>query len=147
VELHPEVSVLALARLLHLQLALTYDPAVVMPREVSFGSFLGDAALLEVLDFVDLGAPVALAQLSLLSDAALAARQPSAFTLANVSFELLAASPSSIGLEALPGGVIGAEGRLLEPSLGGASVRPVPEPAAALVFTAGVLLVAWRARR
>jgi hypothetical protein len=128
-------------------LQIGYDPAVVEPRGASFGLALGDAGASQVFNSLDLGAPVKIAQLSLLSDAQLDALQGESFVLATLEFELLSGGASALDLVAPPGSVIGAQGGVLSPSVTDAAVQAVPEPTAALAFAAGAWLVASRARR
>jgi hypothetical protein len=131
-------------------LDVVYDAAKLTATSVSFGSLLGDSSLLQVLDDFDLstGGIVDLAQLSLLSDAALAALQPDTeFVLATLGFSVVAEGSStlSFSFDAF-NDVKGVRNTQLDVVGGIATIRPpggpaIPEPGAALLFGAGSMLL------
>lgn len=134
-------------------LNLSYDPGVVTATGAAFGSLLGDpdpGAFETFTDAVLDPGNVNLAQLSLLSDADLAAMQPDSFALATISFEVT--GPGSTRLE-FTGGAIGfidLKGRnalVLDVLPEGGLVSPIPEPTSGLLFALGALLVGAAVRR
>ncbi|MDJ0866269.1 MAG: cohesin domain-containing protein [Myxococcota bacterium] len=130
-------------------LDVVYDATVLSAVGVSFGVLLGDAAALESIDVFDLGSPglVDLAQVSLLADADLAARQPDAFTLATVEFTAIALGESSLTFRFDPfNDVKGLEGKVLPLDPASGLVRVVPEPGTALVLALGLVVLARRSR-
>ncbi len=128
-------------------LDVIYDDSMVTATGVSFAGSLGNPLLFEVFQDFDLSTSgvVDLAELSLLSDAALLASQGGdTVTLASIEFEAIADGTSQLsfvfddfndvkGLRAEPLDVTG------EPT--------IPEPSAALVFAAGAAVVAGALRR
>lgn len=137
---------------------LLYDPTVLLATEVVFTSQLGDELLFEVLDDFDLGSPgvVDFAQISLLSDDALFALQGGdAVVVASIHFDAVAAGTSDLSFHFdAVNDVKGRDAAILPIAATNGSIRvhdpdataPIPEPAAALVFGAGLLLVRVRLR-
>jgi hypothetical protein len=123
-----------------------FDPSVLGFQSASFGTALGTGA--DVLTSAGLLGPnsIDVAAASLLSSATLDAAQPASFVLATLFFKALAPGVSPLAIadailadtSSVPGG-----NQIFVDALGAASVTvaPVPEPAALLVFGAGVLLV------
>jgi len=124
-------------------LDLTYDATVLSATDVVFGANLGDELLFEVFNDFDLSGTgvVDFAQLSLLSDAELAALQPSSFSLATVEF--LAVGPGTSSLDFVFDSFNDIKGRnagVLDVDAVSGSVSVVPEPSSALVFAVGSLI-------
>ena len=138
---------------------VSFDPSVLSFQNVVFGSALGSGADVFTSSGVLSGPTrVNVAEASLLLSSVLDAAQPASFVLATLSFLALGpgTSPLAIGQAILadtsdvPGG-----NQIFVDQFGSASVMvqsaPVPEPAALLVFGAGVLVVGaapgyWRKR-
>jgi hypothetical protein len=123
---------------------VAYDPGAVTFSGATFGGLLGTVPA-EALAVVTPGAgSVEVAEVSLLSSTDLAALQPSSFTLARLNFVASVQVPSAITIQS----ALLADGDGLPisiDSLGGASITPtdaVPEPGAALLYAAGLLVVA-----
>jgi len=136
-------------------LDVIYDATLLSATSVSFGPLLGDVGTFQVLEDFDLSTPgvVDLAQLSLLSDGALASLQPDdGFVIASLGFSVGTTGSSTIGFsfDAF-NDVKGVRASVLDVVAGTATVRPpgapIPEPTAAAVFGAGILVVSWRHRR
>jgi len=127
------------------EVAVGYDPSLLGFEGASFGSLLGDPSnLAETITDVNATASLAdLAEVSLLSPAALDALQPDGFVLATLTFQSLALGASSLDLANVV--VSDAFGKPLAiASLSGAEVSAVPEPAAFLGLAVGLLVVRKR---
>lgn len=126
--------------------AIVYDPGAVTFSAASFGSLLGTVPAQALADVVPGAGSVALAEVSLLAPADLAALQPASFTLARLDFVASAAVPSAITIQPASSLLVDADGFPIPiDSVAGASITPtdaVPEPRAALLYAAGLLVVA-----
>jgi hypothetical protein len=130
---------------------LTWDASVIQLSLVS----IGDPVLGDQLDPAGLGTVVSisfgvgslnLSEQSLDSVADLDAQQAGSFTIATMTFQLLAAGPASITPSVVA--MDDANGRPLPiESVTGATVSAIPEPSAAVLTVAGLLLVRTRIRR
>ncbi len=134
-------------------LDITYDASILTATDVTFGSFLGDEFFFEVFNDFDLSGSgvVDMAQLSLLSDADLAAMQPASFVLATIEFQAIADGTSALDFVA-PLDIKGLQASIIDvdPASGSVTVgAPIPEPSAALIFGLGAFIVgaATRVRR
>lgn len=135
-------------------LDLTYDPNLLAATGVTFTTALGEELFFEAFNDFDLtvAGVVDLAQLSLLSDAELAAIQPGdRITVATLVFDTLATGTSQLGFvfDAF-NDVKGSNGAVLPLTVQTASIRvsaPVPEPSSALLFLVGTTLIHARFRR
>jgi hypothetical protein len=125
-------------------LDVTYDSSVLSATGVTFGLLLGDELLFEVLNASDVSVPglVDFAQVSLLSDAELAALQSDPFTLATLEFDAIGVGTSSLDFvfDAF-NDIKGRTALVLDVDPGSGSVNVVPEPHAVLVFALGAFLV------
>lgn len=75
-----------------------FNPALLQATGITFGPYLGDPLLLEALtDARLLAGIIDIAEVSLLSDSELDLLQPSAFTLATLSFQALADGDATFG--------------------------------------------------
>lgn len=123
---------------------LEFDASLLAFESVAFGTQLG-AGSLQASGVA--GGVVDLAEVSLLSPAALDALQPGSFVIATLRFTPLAPGTSSVGFgQAIVGDGFGAP---LQVSLGGARVvaeRAIPEPGAVALFGLGALVLARRLR-
>ena len=126
-----------------------YDAALLNATAVAFGTSLGDPAFFETFQAATLSAgAVNLAELSLLSDADLAALQSGPVTLATISFEVIAGTGAQ-GTELTfgPGG----EGTIDIKGLNAAKLnvgaRPIPEPSSAVLFVVGALIAGGAIRK
>ena len=132
-------------------LDIGYDAAILSAVSVTFGPFLGDEALFEVFSDFDLSTPglVDLAQLSLLSDAALLGLQGGdSVVLARLEFGTVGMGVTSLGFtfdsfNDIKG--LDAEQLVIEAVAGDVAV--IPEPHASLLFALGVLVFSRAARR
>jgi hypothetical protein len=130
---------------------VAWDPSVVSLSFVSIGDpLLGDQ--LDIAGFgtitsIAFGAgTVSLFELSLDTAADLDAKQAGSFTIATLTFQLLVAGTSQITPSVVAIG--DANGRPLQiESITGAVVSAIPEPSAAVMCVAGLLLVRSRIRR
>jgi len=138
-------------------LDLTYDPTVLAATGVTFSTALGDELFFESFNAVDLSSPgvVDLAQLSLLSDADLAALQPGdSVAVATLYFDAIGAGTAEFGfvfdefndVKGLGGGVLPIVEEPGSITVGSPTEAPIPEPSAALLFVAGAALVHRRVR-
>lgn len=125
-------------------LDVTYDASILSATSVAFSSSLGNPFLFEVFEDFDLSVPgvVDLAQLSLLSDAALGLLQPSSFvTVATLSFQAIASGTSLLDFrfDAF-NDVKGLSGEILPltPRTGSVTVVSVPEPGTLALFLLGL---------
>jgi hypothetical protein len=127
-------------------LVVSFDPTILSLREadVSFGPFLGDPALFEALTDVTFlpSVPelafVNIAEVSFLSPAELDALQPASFTLATLSFSVLASGTTTLTFSQAD--VVDAFGRPFR----------APLPSTVLLFgagLAGLAAAAWRRQR
>jgi hypothetical protein len=125
-------------------LNVAYDPAKLTFSGASFGPLLGTPPSEAITDVLPGAGSVNLAEVSLLSPAALDGLQPASFTVATLQFVALNETPSVVSVSsgllsdsfANP---IGIE------SLGSATISPtsaVPEPGAFLLYGAGLMVVA-----
>ena len=142
-------------------LDITYDASVIDATGVIFTTALGDELFFEVFNAFDISTAgvVDLAQLSLLSDATLAALQPGdAVEVATLAFDAIGAGTAELGFvfddlndvkgrnaAVLP--VVGEVGSIFVEGNGGGGQAPVPEPSAAILFAVGAILVRGRMRR
>ncbi len=132
-------------------LDITYDAAILSAVSVTFGPSLGNEALFEVFSDSDLSMPglVDLAQLSLLSDAALLGLQGGdSVVLARLEFGTVGMGVTSLGFtfdrfNDIKG--LNAEQLVIEAVAGNVAV--IPEPHASLLFALGVVLFSRAARR
>src|SRR6202022_4282685 len=101
-----------------------FNPSILIPTAVTFGTFLGDPNLFEALTDFDFGTPgiVEFAEVSLLSPSELDALQQSSFSLAALSF-------SAIGNGTSPFMFLG--NRRVDDAFG--NKLPIPEPATAIL--------------
>jgi hypothetical protein len=114
-------------------LSVSFDPALLLPTDVSFGALLGDpgASPPEALtDFMFTPGVVEFAEVSLLSPAELDALQTSAFSLGTVSFTALGSGTVSVSFSA---GVVD--------DAFGNKLALIPEPSTLLLLVTGVLSV------
>jgi hypothetical protein len=136
-------------------LDLTYDPSVLSAASVTLTPLLGDAALGETVEGLDLSHPgfIDLFIVSFLSEQELDSLQPESFVLATFSFDAISTGTSALGLtQLLLGDALGAN---LEAIAGTGSITvtgsgsQVPEPSArGLLLTAalGIVLARQRSR-
>ncbi len=134
-------------------LDVTYDASILSVTDVTFGLSLGDEAWWEVFNDSNTSVPglIDFAQLSLLSDADLAALQPASFTLATLEFQAVAAGTSSLDFTFDTfNDIKGLNAEMLEVDAGSGSVtvsNPIPEPHAALVFGLGAMVIGMSSTR
>ena len=126
-------------------LDVLYDPTVLAATSVSFGLLLGDEFLFEVFNDFDLSTPglVDLAQLSLLSDAALLLLQGgNSVVIGSIEFDAIGvgSSPLEFVFDS-SNTVVGSGGLPLDLTVVAGSASVVPEPSAALMFGVGSLIV------
>lgn len=131
-------------------LNLAYDAAVLDLVGVTFGALLGDPVLDAITEVLPSPGLVNFVELSLLSDADLAALQPAGFVLATLTFDVI--GPGSSTLTFVPGAagsieVLGAEATSLDLTVGSGSVESLPEPGSWMLCAGGVLAVAALRRR
>ena len=127
-------------------IAVSFDPSVLSFQSASFGTALGTGS-----DVFESAAPlgpssVDVSAASLLPSSVLDASQPASFVLATLVFQALAPGVSPLAIvDAILADTsdIAGGNQIFVDSIGGArvTVAPVPEPAALLVFGAGVLIV------
>lgn len=126
-------------------LDVSFDPAVLFPTGVLFGTFLGAPAFAEALiDAAFLGGAVDLAEVSLLTSSELDALQPDSFSLATLFFDAI--SLGSSGLEFSQALVDDTFGQKLDLTLGSGEVNVVPEPGTFVLAFLGLLLLACHGR-
>lgn len=129
-------------------LDLTFDPAVLAPTDIAFGSALGDPDLFEaIVDSNVTGGVIDLSEVSLLDQGFLDALQAGgSFVLATITFEGVGAGESL--LELAQADVFDGEGDLIaiDANLGSA-ITVVPEPATATLFAAALAALAAARRR
>lgn len=131
-------------------LDVLYDSTALVATTVSFGSFLGDESLFEVLNAYDLSTDgvIDLAQLSLLSDAELQTLQggSASLVLATLGFTATESRSTSISFSFDDfNDVKGLNGLELDITAVGArtvGVDPIPEPRSMLLLAVGILVVA-----
>jgi len=127
------------------EVAVGFDPSQLGFEGASFGSLLGDPSN-PAETFTDVNATAGLsdlAEVSLLSPAALDALQPDGFVLATLTFQSLGLGTSSLDLSK----VVVSDGfgqPLPIGSLSGAEVSAVPEPAAFLSLATALIVVRKR---
>jgi hypothetical protein len=123
-------------------LDVTYDASVLSATGVTFGLLLGDELLFEVLNASDVSVPglVDFAQVSLLSDAELAALQSDPFTLATLEFDAIGVGTSPLVFDAF-NDITGRNALVLDVDPESGSVTVIPEPHSALVFALGAFVV------
>jgi len=132
-------------------LDVIYDDSVVLATGVSFSGMLGDPLLWEVFQDADLSVAglVDLAELSLLSDAALLALQGGdSVIVASIEFEAIASGISPLGFvfDAF-NDVKGLRAQPLDLAVEGGSVSAIPEPGSFLLFLAGTAVVGFALRK
>jgi len=125
-------------------LEVQFNPSVLSPNSVSFGSFLGGLALFQSIDLSTSGV-VDFAEVSLLDDATLSALQPDTFTLATLSFDTLAAqiSPLTLVINPPTNDIKGLNARVLPLDVRGGSVTVslIPEPGMLMLVAGGLAAV------
>ena len=116
-----------------------FDASILAPSGVTFGNFLGDPGLFEALtDFqIPHGDTIEVAEVSLLAGSALAALQPTAFTLATVTFSRTA--PGLAGFTYRGGPIDDQDGVLIF-----GTKTEVPEPGNGLLPLAALGLMVLR---
>ncbi len=116
-------------------LSVSYDPALLMPTGVLFGTLLGDTATQAFTDAV-FATPglVSFAEVSLLSGAELDLLQPAAFALAQLSFVAVATGTASFAYA----------GEIRIDNADG--VKLIGEPATAALLLLGLVAVAQASR-
>jgi hypothetical protein len=121
-------------------LDVSFDPLVLAPISVTFGSFLGDVTLGEALTSFTLSPGVVdLAEVSLLLPVELDALQPASFTLATLAFNTLSTGTSPLTFSQALVDDAFAVRVAADPSNGNVTVEatgPVPRPS-------GLLLLGW----
>jgi Cohesin domain len=129
-------------------LNVAYDPSKLTFSGATFGPLLGTLPGEAFADVLPSAGSINLAEVSLLSPAALDGLQPASFTVATLQFVATSATPSTVSVSS--GLLSDAFARPIGiDSLGSATVSPtsaVPEPGAFLLYGAGLLVVA-RSRR
>lgn len=119
---------------------VAYDPAVFAFSGYSLGALLGDLGSVQALDASggDSGGNVNIAEVSLLSEAALDALQPAAFILATLTFDVLDLALGATSQLSLGSILLGNSGGDALPATGGGPATFVGSSA---VPTAGTLLL------
>ncbi len=132
-------------------LDIGYDAAILSAVSVTFGPLLGDEAFFEVFSDFDLSTPglVDLAQLSLLSDAALLALQGGdSVVLATLGFATVGMGATSLDFTFdVFNDIKGLNALQLDIDAVAGTVGVIPEPHASLLFALGVLVFSRAARR
>jgi hypothetical protein len=119
-------------------LDVSFDATILSPLDVTFGPFLGDPSFFEALtSFTFSPGVVDFAEVSLLSVAALDARQSASFILATLSFDTLAMGMSPLTFSQII--VDDAFGQKLDIDEGSGKVNVVPEPGTLALLSTGVL--------
>jgi hypothetical protein len=120
-------------------LEVAFDPTILSAPSITFGPFLGDPNGLEALIASSLSpAAVEIAEVSLLSPAALDTLQPGSFVLATLLFNGLTSGPVSLQFS-----------RGVVDDAFGEKLVEVPEPATVLLLGAGLTclaVAAWMRR-
>jgi len=126
-------------------LDVSFNPGVLTPTGVLFGTFLGDPVLGEALtDASFLGGVVDLAGVSLLTSSELDLLQPDSFSLATLFFETI--SLGSSGLEFSQALVDDTFGQKLDLTVGSGGVNVVPEPGTFILALCGLMGIVFRAK-
>lgn len=135
-------------------ITVDYDPAVFAFAGYSLGALLGDLGAVEALDAStgDGGTSVNVAEVSLLSDAALHALQPGEFVLATLNFGVLDLAIGASSQLSLSGSLLADAGGGNLPATGGTPVTfvgaaPVPVTGTLLLLLAGLLNLGLERRR
>jgi hypothetical protein len=128
-------------------ISVGFDNSALSFSSYNLGGLLGDVGLAEALDASTgaLGGTVDLAEVSLLSNLALDALQPSSFILATLNFDVInLAAGMTTQLSVLQGAVLGDVygGSLAVAGTGSASVEAIPVPSTLLLLIAS--LGGWR---
>jgi len=144
-----EIAGLAPPTVSSFDLDVGFDPTVLSFKTASFGTALGTGGDVFTSAGLLTASIVDVAEASLLPSSVLEATQPGSFVLATLIFQAVAPGVSALAISdalladtsSVPGG-----NQISVDSTTGARVTvtaaaPVPEPAALLVFAAGVLLV------
>jgi hypothetical protein len=121
-------------------LDVVYDPAVLSFSSYALGPYLGDTLLWEAFDDswgLIASDRVDIAEVSFLLDSELDSLQPGKFTLASLTFDILAAGQSDLTLEnVVLGDAFG--GELVVDKIQNGVINPVPEPATLLLLGSGL---------
>jgi hypothetical protein len=132
-------------------LDVLFDPSILAPTSVLFGTGLGDPSLFEALtSFGFTPGVVDFAEVSFLTTSELDALQSEPLTLATLGFDVIGPGLSALSFRLDAANlVVDGDGNTLEVVTRAGSVgnAVVPEPSAALVFAAGAALIAARVRR
>lgn len=124
-------------------LDVSFDPAILLPTDVTFGRFLGDPGLFEALtDFTFSPGVVDFAEVSLLSPSQLDSLQLENFSLATLSFDTLAVGMSSLTFSQVI--VDDAFGMKLDIDPGSGKVNVVPEPTTMFLLGSGLGLLGFK---
>jgi len=120
-------------------LDVSFDPAILLPIDVTFGSFLGTPGIDALTDFLLSPGVVDLAEVSLLAPINLDAH-PASFSLATLSFVAVGVGTSPLAFSQIV--VDDAFGDKIPTTGVDGSITGIPEPASALLSGAGLLLIA-----
>jgi hypothetical protein len=124
-------------------ISVGFDNSALSFSSYNLGGLLGDVGLAEALDASTgaLGGTVDLAEVSLLSNLALDALQPSSFILATLNFDVInLAAGMTTQLSVLQGAVLGDVygGSLAVAGTGSASIEAIPVPGTLLLLIASL---------
>ncbi|HME72279.1 MAG TPA: cohesin domain-containing protein [Myxococcota bacterium] len=138
------------ARLQAFTVKLAYDPALLELVSTAFGSQLGVPPTTALANATAAAGVVTLTENSLLSAAALNAQQPSTFDLATLTFRGLTPGAGAVSLFTDSFTELVLTDLSLAPfdsPLPAVTITITPEPASAILLTAGLAALAARARR